>query len=47
MLYGATPLDPMTFVAVALMFGLVAMLASYGPARHATAVDPMVALRTE
>jgi putative ABC transport system permease protein len=47
MLFGITPLDSKTFLAVAVIFGLVTTLASYVPARRATKVDPMVALRSE
>jgi ABC-type antimicrobial peptide transport system permease subunit len=47
LLFGVTPLDPTTFAAVPVLFGLVATLASYLPARRATAVDPMIALRSE
>jgi putative ABC transport system permease protein len=47
MLFGVAPFDLPTFAAVSLMFGTVATLASYVPARRATRVDPMVALRSE
>jgi ABC-type antimicrobial peptide transport system permease subunit len=47
MLFGLTPLDPTTLIGVALMFGVVATLASGVPGRRATKVDPIVALRWE
>jgi putative ABC transport system permease protein len=46
-LYGVSPADSITFIAVPILLGLIALLAIYVPARRASKVDPVVALRYE
>jgi predicted permease len=47
LLFGVTPTDPMTFTLVAFVLAAAALAASYFPARAATTVDPIIALRAE
>ena len=47
LLYGVTPSDPATFIGIPILLGLVALLASTVPARRATRVEPIIALRND
>jgi ABC-type antimicrobial peptide transport system permease subunit len=45
LLYGTDPTDPLTFIAMVLVLGTIALLAVYIPARRASRINPMIALR--
>jgi putative ABC transport system permease protein len=47
MLFGVSPRDPATLAAIVAVLAVVGMIASFVPARRATRVDPIVALRSE
>jgi putative ABC transport system permease protein len=47
LLFGVSPLDPVTFTAVPVVLAMAAVIASYLPARRTAAVNPVEALRAE
>jgi putative ABC transport system permease protein len=47
LLFEVNPTDPLTFLVITAILGLIALLAGFIPARRATRVDPIVALRYE
>ena len=47
LLFGVSPMDPLTYAAIPLLLGVCSLIASYLPARRAAAVDPAEALRAE
>jgi ABC-type antimicrobial peptide transport system permease subunit len=46
-LFGVSPLDRTSYLLVAVLFGVVAILAAYLPARRTSRIDPVAALRSE